>query len=106
MLIVDPPGGRPPAHEVGLVLSGFDCDGDGHNELYGWNGVAGYFERYPIKVPAGALVRVYLLNMVADDPVGSFHLHGLVRGGLISRAPPPQPAHPAVRIDLDAFDPP
>ena len=75
MLIVDPPGGRPPAHEVVLVLSGFDVDGDGHNELYGWNGVAGFFERYPIKVPVGALVRVYLLNMVADDPVASFHLH-------------------------------
>jgi nitrite reductase (NO-forming) len=75
MLIVDPPGGRPPAHEVVLVLSGFDVDGDGHNELYGWNGVAGFFERYPIKVPVRALVRVYLLNMVADDPVASFHLH-------------------------------
>ena len=75
MLIVDPPGGRPPAHEVVLVLSGFDLDGDGHNELYGWNGVAGFFERYPIKVPAGALVRAYLLNMVADDPVASIHLH-------------------------------
>jgi nitrite reductase (NO-forming) len=75
MLIVDPPQARPPAHEVVLVLSGFDLDGDGHNELYGWNGVAGGFERYPIKVPAGELVRVYLLNMVADDPVASFHLH-------------------------------
>jgi len=75
VLIVDPPHTRPPAHEVVLVLSGFDLDGDGRNELYGWNGVAGGFERYPIKVPAGELVRVYLLNMVADDPVASFHLH-------------------------------
>lgn len=75
LFIVDPPRGRAPAHEVVLVLSGFDLDGDGRNELYGWNGVAGFFERFPIKVPAGALVRVYLLNMVADDPVASFHLH-------------------------------
>jgi nitrite reductase (NO-forming) len=77
LLIVDPPPPRtrPAAHEVALVLSGFDLDGDGHNELYGWNGVAGFFERYPIKVPVGRLVRVYLLNMVADDPVASFHLH-------------------------------
>lgn len=75
MLIVDPAAGRPQAHELALVLSGFDLDGDGHNELYGWNGVAGFYERYPIKVPVGALVRVYLLNMVADDPVASFHLH-------------------------------
>ena len=78
LLIVDPPGGRPPAHEVVLVLSGFDLDGDGCNELYGWNGAAGFFERYPIKVPVGALVRVHLLNMVADDPVASFHLHAEV----------------------------
>jgi FtsP/CotA-like multicopper oxidase with cupredoxin domain len=75
LLIVDPPRNRPPAHEVALVLSGFDLDGDGKNELYGWNGVAGFFERFPIKVPTGALVRVYLLNMVPDDPVASFHLH-------------------------------
>jgi FtsP/CotA-like multicopper oxidase with cupredoxin domain len=85
MLIVDPPAGRPPAHELALVLSGFDLDGDGHNELYGWNGVAGFYERYPIKVPVGVLVRVYLLNMVADDPVASFHLHAetfdVYRGG-------------------------
>ena len=75
LIVVIRPGGRPPAHEVALVLGGFDVDGDGDNELYGWNGVAGFFQRYPIKVPVGELVRVYLLNMVADDPVASFHLH-------------------------------
>lgn len=75
LMIVDPPHRRPPAHEVALVLSGFDVDGDGRSDLYGWNGVAGFFERFPIKVPTGELVRVYLLNMVADDPVASFHLH-------------------------------
>lgn len=74
-LIVDPPGGRPPAHEFVLVLCGFDLDGDGHNELYAWNGVAGFFARHPIKVPVGELVRLYVLNMVANDPVASFHLH-------------------------------
>lgn len=75
MFIVDPPGGRPPALEVALVLCGFDVNGDGRNELYGWNGIAGFYDRFPIRVPAGELVRVYLLNMVADDPVASFHLH-------------------------------
>ena len=73
--IVDPPGGRPPAHEFVLVLCGFDLDGDGRNELYAWNGVAGFFTRFPIKVPAGDLVRLYVLNMVSGDPVASFHLH-------------------------------
>ena len=74
-LIVDPPGGRPPAHEFVLVLCGFDLDGDGVNDLYAWNGVAGFFARFPIKVPVGELARVYLVNMVARDPVASFHLH-------------------------------
>jgi FtsP/CotA-like multicopper oxidase with cupredoxin domain len=78
MMIVDPRGGRPPAREVSLVLSGFDLNGDGRNELYGWNGVVGFYERFPIKVSAGELVRVYVLNMVADDPVASFHLHAEV----------------------------
>ncbi len=31
--------------------------------------------KYPIKVRAGALVRVYLVNMVGDEPQLSFHLH-------------------------------
>ena len=74
-LIVDPPTGRPPAHEFVLVLCGFDLDGDGANELYAWNGVAGFFARFPIKVPVGELARVYLVNMVGGDPVASFHLH-------------------------------
>ncbi|WP_370326766.1 multicopper oxidase domain-containing protein [Euzebya sp.] len=74
-LIVDPPGGRPDAHEVVLLLSGFDVDGDGRNEVYAWNGVAGFYERYPIKVPTGEPVRAYVLNAVEYDPVASFHLH-------------------------------
>lgn len=75
VMIVDPPGGRPPAHELVLVLSGWDLDGDGRNEIYAWNGVAGFFDRFPIKVPAGERVRVYLTNLVEYDPVASFHLH-------------------------------
>jgi len=74
-LLVDPAEPRPPAFEVVLVLCGFDLDGDGRNEVYAWNGVAGFFARFPIKVPVGALVRVYLTNMVSGDPVASFHLH-------------------------------
>lgn len=74
-LIVDPRGGRPAAHEIVLALSGFDLDGDGQDDLYAWNGVAGYFARYPIKVPVGELVRVYLLNLCSSDPSVSFHLH-------------------------------
>ena len=74
-MIVDPPGGRPAAHEFVLVLSGWDLDEDGKNELYSWNGVAGFFHRFPIKVPVGELVRLYVANLVEYDPVASFHLH-------------------------------
>jgi nitrite reductase (NO-forming) len=74
-LIVDPPGGRPPAHEFVLVLSGWDVNGDGRNELMAWNGIAGFFHKFPIKVPVGELVRVYVVNMTEYEPVASFHLH-------------------------------
>ncbi len=74
-VIVDPPGGRPPATEVVLVLGGWDLDGDSRNDLVTFNGVAGAYHRYPIRVPVGELVRVYLVNMLEHDPVASFHLH-------------------------------
>ena len=74
-LIVDPKGGRPPARELVLVLGGFDPDDAGYNAVYAWNGVAGFFAKYPIKVEAGEPIRLYLLNAVEFDPVASFHLH-------------------------------
>ncbi len=74
-LIVDPPGGRPEAREVVLALSGWDVDDDGRNELYSWNGVAGFYQKYPIKLPVGEPVRAYVLNMTEFDPIASFHLH-------------------------------
>lgn len=74
-MIVDPVGGRRPAHEFVLTLSGWDINDDGRNEIYAWNGVAGFFAKYPIKAPVGDLVRVYVGNMTEYDPIGSFHLH-------------------------------
>lgn len=74
-LIVDPPTPREPAHEVVLMLSGWDVDGDGVNELYTYNGIGGFYTRHPITVPVGELVRVYVLNMVEYEAVASFHLH-------------------------------
>jgi nitrite reductase (NO-forming) len=74
-MIVDPVEPRPTAHEFVLCLCGFDIDGDGRNDIYTWNGLAGYYERYPLKVPVGELVRIYLLNMLDPDPIASFHLH-------------------------------
>jgi FtsP/CotA-like multicopper oxidase with cupredoxin domain len=75
LLVVDPPGGRPPAHEFAMVLCGFDVNADGQSDLFAWNGLAGFFAKYPLKVPAGDRVRLYLLNMVMDQPMASFHLH-------------------------------
>src|SRR5882672_11009038 len=74
-MIVDPLDPRPAAHEFVLCLCGFDTDGDGRNDIYAWNGLAGYYERFPLKVPAGELVRIYLMNMLEHDPIASFHLH-------------------------------
>jgi len=74
-LIVDPVDNRPPAHEFVLCLCGFDVEGTGRNDTYAWNGVAGYYDRFPLKVPAGELVRIYLMNMVENDSFASFHLH-------------------------------
>jgi FtsP/CotA-like multicopper oxidase with cupredoxin domain len=75
MLIVDPPRGRPPALEVALMLSGFSNEEIGRNGIVAWNGVAGFYDQFPIKVPVGESVRAYLVNMIEDEPVGSFHLH-------------------------------
>ena len=74
-MIIDPPGGRPPAHEVVLVLGGWDLDGNGRNEVVAFNGIAGAYHRFPIRVPVGELVRVYVVNLLEHDPIASFHLH-------------------------------
>jgi FtsP/CotA-like multicopper oxidase with cupredoxin domain len=75
MMIVDPPGGRPPATEVALLLSGFSNEDIGRNGIVAWNGVAGFYHNYPIKVPVGEPVRAYVVNMLEQEPVASFHLH-------------------------------
>ncbi len=76
MLIVDPADPRPPATEIALLLSGFSNDEIGPNGVVAWNGVAGFYHQYPIKVPAGGKVRAYVVNMVEHEPLASFHLHG------------------------------
>lgn len=91
LLIVDPVEPRTPAHEYVLLLSGWDTDGDGSNEVYTYNGIAGFFHRFPLKVPIGELVRVYVANMVEHEPLASFHLHAqtfdVFRSGAVG---PPQ----------------
>lgn len=75
MMIVDPPGGRPEAREVTLLLSGFSNETIGRNGVVAWNGVAGFYHDHPIKVTRGEIVRAYIVNMLEYEPLGSFHLH-------------------------------
>lgn len=77
-LIVDPPGGRPPAKEMIMVMNGFDPDFDEENEFYTVNGIANYYLEHPITIRVGELVRIYLTNLTEFDQINSFHLHGNV----------------------------
>lgn len=85
VFIVDPPGGRPAADELVMVMGGFDIDDDGQNELYAFNGVPDYYMEHPIPIAVDQPVRLYLLNMIEHDPALTFHLHAnffrLIRTG-------------------------
>lgn len=76
--IIDPKTPRPPAKEMVMVMNGFDTNFDGGNEFYTVNGVAFYYNDYPIKVKIGEPLRIYLSNMTEFDLINSFHLHGEV----------------------------
>lgn len=75
MMIVDPPGGRPRAQEVTLLLSGFSNEEIGRNGVVAWNGIAGFYSQHPIKVDRDERVRAYVVNMLEYEPLASFHLH-------------------------------
>lgn len=74
-LIIDPPTPRTPAHEMTMVMNGFDLDQDGTNEFYTVNGFAFYYQHKPIQIKVGELVRIFLANMTEFDLINSFHLH-------------------------------
>ena len=78
VFIVDPVEPRADAHEVVLTLGGWDPDMSGRIAVTAWNGIAGFYEKFPIKLPTGEPVRVYLTNMLEYEPVASFHLHAQV----------------------------
>jgi manganese oxidase len=74
--IIDPKQGRPPAHELVMVMNGFDTNFDGENEVYAVNTVAFHYQKYPIRIRKDELIRVYLVNVTEFDLLNSFHLHG------------------------------
>jgi len=73
--IVDPPGGRPPANEMVMVMNAFDTNLDGENEIYAVNTVAFAYGNDPIPLKLNELVRIYLINITEFDLINSFHLH-------------------------------
>jgi FtsP/CotA-like multicopper oxidase with cupredoxin domain len=75
MFIIDPPGGRPPADEMVLVMGGYDINNDQRNELYAFNGIPNFYRNHPIPIYQNQLVRLYLLNMIEFDPAITFHIH-------------------------------
>jgi FtsP/CotA-like multicopper oxidase with cupredoxin domain len=75
--IVDPKDPRETAHELVMVMNGFDSNFDGDNEVYAVNSVAHHHMHEPVVVPVGDLVRIYLVNVTEFDPINSFHLHAM-----------------------------
>jgi manganese oxidase len=73
--IVDPPGGRPDANEMVMVMNGFDTNFDGENEVYAVNTVAFAYLDRPIPIEAGRLQRAHVVNITEFDPLNSIHLH-------------------------------
>jgi manganese oxidase len=73
--IVDPPGGRPQANEMVMVLNAFDTNFDEENEVYAVNTVAFAYVDPPIRIAAGQLQRAYVINITEFDPINSIHLH-------------------------------
>ncbi len=75
MFIIDPPGGRPPADEMVLIMAGYDVNRDNRHELYAFNAIPDYYMEHPIIIQQNQLIRLYVLNMIEYDPSVAFHLH-------------------------------
>jgi FtsP/CotA-like multicopper oxidase with cupredoxin domain len=73
--IVDPKEGRPEADELVMVMNGFDTNFDASNEIYAVNTVAFHYQKNPIEIKQGELVRIYVVNVLEFDFINSFHTH-------------------------------
>jgi manganese oxidase len=73
--IIDPEEGREEADEMVMVMNGFDTNFDTENEVYTVNGVAFHYQKHPIRIKKGELVRVYLANLTEFDLINSMHIH-------------------------------
>ncbi len=73
--IIDPKRGRPEAHEMVMVMNGFDVNFDAENEVYAVNTVPFAYQAQPIVLRQGELNRIYLVNVLEFDLVNSLHIH-------------------------------
>lgn len=74
--IIDPLQGWQKAdHELVMVMNGFDLDFDLANDVYAVNTIPFHYDLHPIKIKVGALVRIFLVNILEFDAINSFHLH-------------------------------
>jgi FtsP/CotA-like multicopper oxidase with cupredoxin domain len=74
-MIIDPKAGRPRAHEMVMVMNGFDVNFDGENEVYAVNTVPFAYQAQPIVLKRGELNRIYLVNLLEFDLLNSMHIH-------------------------------
>ena len=74
-MIIDPKRGRPEAHEMMMVMNGFDVNFDGENEIYAANTVPFAYQANPIVLKRGELNRIYLVNVLEFDLINSMHIH-------------------------------
>jgi manganese oxidase len=73
--IIDPEEGREEADEMVMVMNGFDTNFDAENEIYAVNTVAFHYQKNPIEIKKGELVRAYVVNVLEFDFINSFHTH-------------------------------
>jgi FtsP/CotA-like multicopper oxidase with cupredoxin domain len=73
--IIDPEEGRHEADEMVMVMNGFDTNFDASNEIYAVNTVAFHYQRHPVQIQKGRLLRVYAVNVLEFDFINSFHTH-------------------------------
>jgi FtsP/CotA-like multicopper oxidase with cupredoxin domain len=73
--IIDPKTPRPPAHEMVMVMNGFDVNFDSENEIYAVNTVPFAYQANPIVLRKGERNRIYLVNVLEFDLLNSLHIH-------------------------------
>jgi len=73
--VIDPREGREDADELVMVMNGFDTNFDGANEVYAVNTAAFHYQKNPIRIQKGELVRAYVVNVLEFDLINSFHTH-------------------------------